>query len=124
MTRPATLLLVEDEFLLALQIEDVLQEAGLHVIGPAATLAQAKSLAQNAAFDGALLDVNLRGEHVDEVASILQERGIPFVFTTGYGREHLPAAFRDHAGFLAKPFSDKMLIQAVREHLIAEKEES
>ena len=75
---------------------------------------RAVSIAQTTTCDGAVLDVNLRGERVDEVAAILSWRGIPFVFASGYGRENLPAAFRDSAAFLAKPFSDQTLVQAVR----------
>ncbi len=117
MTPPASILVVEDEFLVAMQIEAVLRGAGWSVIGPAGTLAKAMSIAQTAMCDGAVLDVNLRGERVDEVAAILTERGIPFVFASGYGRENLPAAFRDSTGFLAKPFSDHTLVQAVRDLL-------
>ena len=117
MTPPASILVVEDEFLVAMQIEAVLRAAGWSVIGPAGTLAKAVSVAQTASCDGAVLDVNLRGERVDDVASILSVRGIPFVFASGYGRENLPAAFRDSAAFLAKPFSDQTLLQAVRDLL-------
>ena len=114
MTPPASILVVEDEFLVAMQIEAVLRGAGWGVIGPAGTLAKAVSMAQTATCDGAVLDVNLRGERVDDVAKILSGRGIPFVFASGYGRENLPAAFRDSVAFLAKPFSDQTLLQAVR----------
>jgi DNA-binding NarL/FixJ family response regulator len=71
----ANILVVEDDFLVAMQIETVLREAGLGVTGPAGTLANAVKLARSAACDGAVLDVNLRGERVDEVATILSERG-------------------------------------------------
>ena len=117
MTPPASILVVEDEFLVAMQIEAVLRGAGWSVIGPAGTFAKAVSIAQTATCDGAVLDVNLRGERVDDVAKILSGRGIPFVFASGYGRENLPAAFRDSVAFLAKPFSDQKLLQAVRDLL-------
>ena len=117
MTPPASILVVEDEFLVAMQIEAVLTGEGWSVIGPVGTLTKAVSTAQSATCDGAVLDVNLRGERVDEVAAILSGRGIPFLFASGYGRENLPAAFRDRVAFLAKPFSDQTLVQAVRELL-------
>ncbi len=98
----ANILVIEDEFLVAMQIETVLREAGWAVTGPAGTLANAVKLARSAACDGAVLDVNLRGERVDEVAAILSERGIPFLFISGYGREHLPQAFRDRRGISRK----------------------
>jgi DNA-binding response OmpR family regulator len=113
----ANILVVEDEFLVAMQIETILREAGWGVIGPTGTLANAVTLARSATCDGAVLDVNLRGERVDEVAAILSERGIPFLFVSGYGREHLPLAFRDSAEFLAKPWSDQTLVRAVRDLL-------
>ena len=124
MTPNASILVVEDEFLVAMQIEAVLREAGWNVIGPAGTLASAVKLARSAACDGAVLDVNLRGERVDEAAIILSERGIPFLFASGYGRENLPAAFREGADFLVKPFSDQTLVKAVRDLLLREKNAS
>jgi len=110
---PARILVVEDEFLVAIQIEAILTGAGWRVTGSAGTLASAMSLARKSECDAAVLDVNLRGERVDEVAAILSERGIPFLFVSGYGRGNLPAAFRDRVEFLAKPFSDQMLVQTV-----------
>lgn len=113
MMTPARILVVEDEFLVAIQIEAILRGAGWRVTGSAGTLAGAMSLARKSECDAAVLDVNLRGERVDEVAAILSERGIPFLFVSGYGRGNLPAAFRDRVEFLAKPFSDQMLVQTV-----------
>ncbi len=105
--------MAEDEFVVAVQIEAILRGAGWRVIGSAGTLASAVSLARKSECDAAVLDVNLRGERVDEVAAILSERRIPFLFVSGYGRGNLPVAFRKSAGFLAKPFSDQMLVQTV-----------
>ena len=107
----ATILVVEDEFLVALQIEAILTRAGRRVIGSAGTLSSAASLARKSACDAALLDVNLRGEQVDEVAAILFARGVP---VSGYGRGNLPAAFRQSVELIAKPFSDRALVEAVR----------
>lgn len=86
MMTPAKILVVEDEFLVAIQIESILSRAGWRVIGSAGTLASAVSLARKSPCDAAVLDVNLKGERVDEVASILSERRIPFLFVSGYGR--------------------------------------
>ncbi len=109
-----SVLLVEDEPLVAMNMEAALRGAGLKVIGTAGTLAGAVSLARSATCNVAVLDVNLRGERVDDVAAILHGRGIPFLFVSGYGRANLPPTFRDSAGFLAKPFSDRVLVQTVR----------
>ncbi len=113
MMNSARILVVEDEFLVAVQIESILRGAGWRVIGSAGTLASAVSLARKSECDAAVLDVNLRGERVDDVAAILSDRRIPFLFVSGYGRGNLPAAFRESVGFLAKPFSDQMLVQTV-----------
>ena len=108
------ILVVEDEFLVAMQIEAILMRAGWRVIGSAGTLSSAVSLARKSACDAALLDVNLRGERADEVAEILFARGVPFLFVSGYGRGNLPAAFRQSVELIAKPFSDRTLVEAVR----------
>ncbi len=114
MSRAASILVVEDEFLLAMQVEALLTRAGWSVVGPAGTLARAVKLARSTACDAAVLDVNLKGERVDEVAAILAGRGTPFLFTTGYGRESLPAACRENAVVIAKPFNEQELVQAVK----------
>ena len=110
----ARILVVEDEFLVAMQIEAILTRAGWRVIGSAGTLSSAVGLARKSACDAALLDVNLRGERADEVAAILFARGVPFLFVSGYGRGNLPAAFRQSVELIAKPFSDRALAEAVR----------
>jgi DNA-binding response OmpR family regulator len=63
-------------------------------------------------FDGALLDANLHGRPVHEIAAALTRRGVPFIFITGYGRDGLPISFRK-APALAKPVSEKQLLDAV-----------
>ena len=65
-------------------IEDVIIDLGWEVIGPATRLSEAMVLAREEGIDAALLDVNLDGEMSWDAASILQDRGIPFIFTTGY----------------------------------------
>lgn len=114
MPAAARILVVEDDFFIAMHIEATLRGAGLRVAGSAGTLSSAVSLARKSECDAAVLDVNLRGERVDDVAAILCERGIPFLFVSGYGRGNLPAAFRNGVEFLAKPFSDRNLLEAVR----------
>ena len=111
----ASILVVEDEFLIAMQIEAILRGAGWRVLGLAGTLSSAVSLARKSTCDAAVLDVNIRGERVDEVAAILYQRAVPFLFVSGYGRGNLPTAFRDGVPFLAKPFSDRALLEAVRD---------
>jgi DNA-binding response OmpR family regulator len=97
-------LIAEDSYLIAILLEQILEEQGWEVIGPVARVPAALTLARSERIDAALLDINLCGEMCWEVATALQERGIPFAFSTGYGRtvpipEHLADAF-----VLEKPF--------------------
>lgn len=98
------ILVVEDSAFVVMDIESAIAELGWEVVGPAYRLADAVSLAKNEAFDAALLDVNLDGEMSWEVAAILLERRIPFVFTTGYDRATiLPDSFAQQI-VVSKPF--------------------
>jgi PAS domain S-box-containing protein len=107
------LLLVEDEPLIALHIASILEEAGAWVAGPAGTEEAALRLIEDAALDGALLDVNLHGKPADQIAAALTRRNVPFVFVTGNGREGLPRSF-DKAAVLIKPFSEEQLLSETR----------
>jgi CheY-like chemotaxis protein len=95
-------LLVEDENLVALLLEDMLAELGHTVVGPVARLDKALETAQREAFDVAILDVNINGEEAYPIAEVLASRGIPFVFSTGYGKKTLRAPYSDRP--LQKPF--------------------
>lgn len=75
--------------MIASSLEDALTDLGCVVIGPALNMKDAIRLARAAEIDGASLDVNIAGEKVYPVADILSERGIPYVFLTGYGRAGL-----------------------------------
>lgn len=107
-------LLVEDEALVALMIEDMLAELGINVIASVAQLGKASEVAASADFDVAILDVNLAGELVFPVARILRGRGVPFLFSTGYGEPSLDDEFRN-APAIAKPFSAVQLGDKLRE---------
>jgi DNA-binding response OmpR family regulator len=109
----ARVLLVEDEGLVALMIEDMLEELGLKVVASAAHLKRACELATTGSFDLALLDVNLAGEFVFPVARVLRDRRIPFLFSTGYGAPPLEEEFR-HAPAIGKPFSVDQLNDKLR----------
>ena len=97
-------LLVEDELLIALLVEDMLADAGCIVVGPFARMPAALAAAAVEPVDVALLDVNIAGEKVFPVAYVLEGRGIPFLFATGYGQGALP---KDRPAWDAcsKPFS-------------------
>ena len=106
------LLVVEDELLVALDIESILNDAGLIVIGPASSAAEALKLIGSTTPDAALIDANLSGEPITEVAKALSERGIPFAYVTGYGRESLPNDYQ--APIVTKPFDADQLLAAAR----------
>src|SRR5262249_42354257 len=106
------LLVVEDEPLVALDMVHHLEEAGAETAAPIGTVKEALQIIESGSFDAALLDGNLRGQKVDEVAATLTRRNIPFLFVSGYGPESLPRAFRSAAA-LSKPFSPESLVEAV-----------
>ena len=105
-------LVVEDEGAIAMMIEEMLEELGCEVRASVARLVTACEVARRAEIDLAILDVNLAGERVFPVAEILRDRGIAFLFCTGYGASGLPSEFADHP-VLHKPFSQSDLQQKV-----------
>jgi DNA-binding response OmpR family regulator len=107
------ILVVEDEMLIAVVIEDAVQDSGGEIVGPAATLEKALKLAEEEEFDAAILDVTIRGGNVYPVAELLLARGIPFVFASGYGDWALPAELRDKPR-LTKPFTAAALEEQIR----------
>jgi CheY-like chemotaxis protein len=78
-------LVVEDEPLVAMMVEDMLTDLGYTVVGPAMQLADGIRLAETTQLDAAVLDINLNGARSFPIADLLQARGIPFLFATGYG---------------------------------------
>jgi CheY-like chemotaxis protein len=93
--------------------EEFLRELGCETIGTAARLDDALHKAGTLALDAAVLDVNLAGKLSYPVAEALKDRGIPFVFTTGYGSAALPEALQD-TPVLKKPFRQAQLAVALR----------
>jgi CheY-like chemotaxis protein len=84
-------LLVEDEYFIVYDMVRNFEASGAEVIGPAGTLEDALALVHNNSnIDAAVLDINLHGEMVYPVADELVERGVPFVFATGYDRLSVP----------------------------------
>lgn len=101
-------LVVEDEMLLAMLLQDMLEEFSCEIVGPVGRVAKAVPLANAEPLDGAILDINVAGEEVFPVACELARREIPFVFVSGYGRDHLPKEWSDRP-ILRKPFQSKDL---------------
>ena len=104
MTPPKRVLVVEDEMLVAMLVEDLVEELGHEVAASAAHLEEALRLAGSADFDVAILDLNLGGQRSVAVADVLAERSIPFMFASGYGAAGLPPEHRD-AVVVQKPFA-------------------
>jgi CheY-like chemotaxis protein len=110
-------LLVEDEAMIALLLEDMLSDLGCKVVGPAYALAPALALAAGEApIDVAILDVNIAGRPVFEVADALRARHVPMVFSSGYGDGALREVDRG-APMLGKPFRAGDLAAALHEAL-------
>jgi two-component sensor histidine kinase/ActR/RegA family two-component response regulator len=113
---PKRVLLVEDEMLLALELEKTIRELGYVVVGPARSLVEAVALASSEPeLDAAVLDVNLGGgERVFPVVDILVTRGVPFLFVTGYGSSGSLEGYDKAAlAVLPKPYDRHALANAV-----------
>ena len=103
----------EDEYLLADELAQELDDLGADVIGPVPTVDQAIDLLQATdRLDGAVLDVNLGGTLVYPVAEVLHDRGVPIVFTTGYDADAIPAQF-SRIPRCEKPISVKKVLAAL-----------
>ena len=105
------ILVVEDEALIAVMVEDMLIDMGSEVVGPAATIEQALALARTQELDGAVLDVNVRGERIDAVAEALARRGVPVLFATGYGEVRLASGAA--ATVIDKPYTQEKLARGL-----------
>ena len=106
------ILLVEDEPLLAWDLEIALAAAGATVVGPANTLAIGCALARQRGLAAAILDVRLGREEVGPLAAQLHEIGVPFLFHTGHGSKH-ELAQRWSAPVVNKPTDPDVIIRNV-----------
>ena len=114
----ATVLVVEDEALIALDLQALLEEAGYRVIGPASSPAAALQLLNQSDPDVALLDVNLGRSDVFDVANALATRKTRVIFLTGHTLQRLPQSHQ-HWPLVSKPFLPHIVLQAVRDVLAA-----
>ena len=105
-------LVVEDEYLVAVLIEQILESAGCIVMGPVARILEALDAVNDDDYDAAVLDVNLAGERINPVADALSERDVPFMFVTGYGANALPSEYAERP-HICKPFRMAELICAL-----------
>ena len=106
------ILLVEDSPVVAPFTAELLDELGCEMVGPAPNMASARELVENEQFDAALMDVRIRGDRSFAICDMLDDRGIPFVFTSGYADWQLPEKWHDRPR-LQKPYTIEQIEEAL-----------
>ena len=112
--------MLDDEFLIALDVQQILERAGAAHVACAASASEAMELLRHdPTFDLAVLDVKLSGLHPNSlgIAALLAEKGIPFVFLTGMRVDDLHAKQFPQAPVIEKPYDAHALLDAVRRAL-------
>jgi DNA-binding NarL/FixJ family response regulator len=119
--RPARILVVEDDFLAATEIETVLREAGFEIVGVAATADESVRLAKTESPALVIMDIRLagRGDGVDAALTIFRETGIRCIFATAHNDRHIRSRAQPAAplGWLAKPYATHSLLAMVKRAL-------
>ena len=105
-------MIVEDEVIIAMDVADMIAGLGHEVVKIANRVDLGVEFATSGALDLAILDMNVRGGTSFPIAAILRDRGIPFIFASGYGPRGLIDGFRD-SHVLTKPYSAEALTQMV-----------
>jgi DNA-binding response OmpR family regulator len=116
--RPAHILIVEDEPMIAANLQSVLEESGYVVSGFARKLEMALKCIEADDLDAAILDANLGGVSASPAASALAARRLPFIVLSGYSREQLQGDFSGGL-FIQKPYRTEQLIDGMRRVLAA-----
>ncbi len=98
--------------MVSMLIEDMLLDLGIEVVGPVAKMEDALALAREAEIEAAILDINVGGQFTYPVADILQARGVPVIFATGYGSSALHERIRS-TPTLHKPFARTCFERAI-----------
>jgi CheY-like chemotaxis protein len=107
------ILLIEDSPVVAPFTVDVLEDLGCEVVGPAPTMAAARKLIEEGAFDAALIDIHIRGERAFPLCDMLAAKGVPFAFTSGYADWQIPEKWEDRPR-LNKPYTADQVEAALR----------
>ena len=110
------ILIVEDSPVVGPYTADLLAELGCEAVGPAPTMAAARTLAEEGQFDAAIMDVHIRGERVFPLCDLLASRGVPFLLTSGYAAWELPEKLRE-CPRLQKPYTLEDLAKGLSEIL-------
>ena len=104
------ILVVEDEYFLADELQITLEDAGAEMLGPVASVQGGLRILEGSTLpDAASLDVSLGGETVYPLADALIARGVPFVFTTGYDQAAIPSSYA-HIRRLEKPVEPETVL--------------
>jgi CheY-like chemotaxis protein len=108
-------LVLEDDALIAMYLQELLEDSGCNVIGPAPRVGKALELLQQHEPDVAILDLNLAGVYPTAVAEVLRSRRVPFLVLSGYNESELDDALLRGVPRLTKP----VRIQELLEHIAA-----
>lgn len=111
---PRDVLIVEDDLIIALDLEETIASLGVQASRTATTVAEALDLIAARAPDFALLDIGLRDETSLAVADRLDALGVPFAFLTGYGARAMPLPRYGDRPRIEKPFSGAALTIVLR----------
>jgi len=115
--RGRCIFIVEDDCVTAMDLAETLSAAGAQIVGPAGTIANAlELLSRRPQLDIALLDIEVEGAFVFDVADELVKRAVPIVFTTGYERHEIPARFHA-ARHCEKPVGIAAIAHALSDEL-------
>jgi DNA-binding response OmpR family regulator len=116
--RRLRVLVLEDEWLIAEQIETALGAAGYDVVGPVGRVHEAMDLLKGQAIDAAVLDINVHDERSFTVAEKLAQDATPFVFLSGYSNLELPRSF-DGRPMMQKPIDTARLCRCLEALVVA-----
>lgn len=116
MITAVSILVVEDDDILARNMGVAIEDRACHVVGPAATVAAASALVGTAVIDGAILDASLLDRNVTPVALALIDKGVPFVIHTGVGLpEELEAVFPQVSVIMKPTDPDDVVVQLLQQ---------
>jgi DNA-binding response OmpR family regulator len=109
-----TVLIIEDEMIIALDLEQTLSGAGFATLGPARSIEAAMALVETESFDCALVDLELQGVLATSLVERLRTLGKKFAFVTGFDRGDLPEQFGTEP-VITKPWEPSYVIETVRQ---------
>ncbi|HUF56904.1 MAG TPA: response regulator [Thermohalobaculum sp.] len=113
------ILIVEDSYMVAMEMKAHVEKCGCSAVGPVATVEDALEAVRQSDLDGAILDINLGEERVWPVADLLEHQGVAFILASGYASSEVPPRFRARR-VLAKPVDARTVRAALAEIGLAE----